>query len=394
MPVIVAAVLWTLILTIAYCKQATPKALFWLGAVGMLAGVCTFLISVMVLSLVLILTSVILGASNPTPRRRLHGLLAAVGVALACLVIPATYRTYRRLQLRSEHPFVSLRDRVTPVVQTPYIVQGAIEPSKPARSHRFAAYLGRTRAIEKLHRSAVAHFLETPEFGVSRMGYPRLDLLEEPDGSPIKLPSTQAEKSAELASGSTPLHFPAMPVYGDLEPLQEGHQRYTSWFMDEERLGLIRDLDHVAGFQSHGIFEQRYDPWGGDLNARFNRENPRANTTVEDQYELLSLQLVGLLYHPQPVVYELDTLPELLSAATAPTRSLDAFEETALKGLLAGKPVHARQSENEIRMLGALRSSSECAECHEGPTNQLLGAFSYVLRSRNEAGTRLTYSLP
>jgi hypothetical protein len=88
------------------------------------------------------------------------------------------------------------------------------------------------------------------------------------------------------------------------------------------------------------------------------------------------------LKHETPRVYESDHLPRMeeLSSATAKTRELGKFEAAALQKLLEGEEIHTAGTPNRIEMLGAVRASKQCLQCHEVPRGTLLGAFSYELR--------------
>jgi hypothetical protein len=73
-------------------------------------------------------------------------------------------------------------------------------------------------------------------------------------------------------------------------------------------------------------------------------------------------------------------LPRMDKLRYAPTRPLTKFEETGMHRLQAGEDLFVRESPNGIRMLGAVRSVSQCIKCHDGERGDLLGAFSYFLQ--------------
>ena len=64
------------------------------------------------------------------------------------------------------------------------------------------------------------------------------------------------------------------------------------------------------------------------------------------------------------------------------TRELSGWEAEALDQLAAGEDLVTRTEPNAVRMLGALRSDHQCADCHRCTNGSLLGVFSYVLRPR------------
>ena len=67
----------------------------------------------------------------------------------------------------------------------------------------------------------------------------------------------------------------------------------------------------------------------------------------------------------------------------AKVRSLNDFETPSLKKLIDGEDVVVSASLNRIQMLGSLRATKECQQCHSvergALLGALLGAFSYEL---------------
>jgi hypothetical protein len=96
-------------------------------------------------------------------------------------------------------------------------------------------------------------------------------------------------------------------------------------------------------------------------------------------WEVKSLDLVGLLMHDRPVVYVSEKL-EMSKLKEAPTRKLDSFEVAALAQLQAGKELFARNQGETVRLLGSVRARKLCLSCHDTSEGKLLGAFSYTLR--------------
>jgi len=87
------------------------------------------------------------------------------------------------------------------------------------------------------------------------------------------------------------------------------------------------------------------------------------------------------LLHDGPRVYLANELLRMDKIRTVPTRSLDRFETAGLKELTSGEDFFTRETSDGVRMLGAIRSVHECMQCHGGDRGELLGAFSYVLKS-------------
>jgi hypothetical protein len=76
-------------------------------------------------------------------------------------------------------------------------------------------------------------------------------------------------------------------------------------------------------------------------------------------------------------------------AAILKTRPLDIFEIAGVAELRQGKDIYIRHKGNAIRMLGALRATTQCLECHsENKNGDLLGAFSYTFVDTNKAAEK------
>ena len=112
--------------------------------------------------------------------------------------------------------------------------------------------------------------------------------------------------------------------------------------------------------------------------------------TGRDQYALERIELIGLLQHPQPVVYT----PSFHTSRPDPaqkSRALTPFEARALAGLRAGRDLAVEADRNSGVMtncVGAVRATATCLRCHEdAKAGDLLGAFSYAL-SRSPARSR------
>jgi len=68
------------------------------------------------------------------------------------------------------------------------------------------------------------------------------------------------------------------------------------------------------------------------------------------------------------------------------TRPLDIFEIAGVAELSQGKQLFVRHKDNVIRMLGSLRASEQCLQCHtDNKKGDLLGAFSYTFVDVNKS---------
>jgi hypothetical protein len=224
------------------------------------------------------------------------------------------------------------------------------------QDQRMAPWNERVAILRLFHAGVHRRFDETEGFGVSRMGEltpDKLVLPAEPDPLPTEPPDTLRYE---------PLAGPSdVP---DVKRLQGAHVEARDSFLWPTAFGYVRDREHVAGFASHA-FRRPLEP---------RVESPRGAVA----WNLTRLQLVSLLKHETPRVYESGELPNMERLAAVPTRALTDFEQAALLQLVTERDVVTEDGPHRIQMLGSLRASKACQQCHEVPMGTLLGAFSYV----------------
>jgi hypothetical protein len=133
-------------------------------------------------------------------------------------------------------------------------------------------------------------------------------------------------------------------------------------FLYPTGFGYVKDRAHVAGFKPHGF---RYLGVPAHESKRWRVQH---------------VQLVGILSYETPLVYLTDKLPSMEQIRQGKTRPLDFFEEAALASLRDGEDLYIVRKDDTLRMLGALRATKRCQQCHDAEIGDLLGAFSYTLR--------------
>lgn len=148
---------------------------------------------------------------------------------------------------------------------------------------------------------------------------------------------------------------PSLTSAVDEVTLRDLHLARILDFLNIAGFGHSKDR-RAAGFQPHG----------------FAKESGLKGDWTADR-----IDLIGLVVHPEPVVYLTDRLPTMTEARTAKTRKPDAFEADALAKFRAGGDLVTGDGG---RMVGSIRSANQCVECHGGNRGDLLGAFSYRLR--------------
>jgi hypothetical protein len=132
-------------------------------------------------------------------------------------------------------------------------------------------------------------------------------------------------------------------------------------FVHERGFGFVKDRRHVAGFEAHRF---RFEPNSGP------------------ELQIQRLELVSLLLHEEPVVYDSAELPRMDRVRETPTRPLDRFERYGLESLREGEGIVYSETRDGVRLLGAVRGLKPCLACHGGQRGDLLGAFSYALVPR------------
>lgn len=243
-----------------------------------------------------------------------------------------------------------------------------LTPDGLGRLDRLEAEIGgggiRNHRLERLHEDAVALFVRSFGFGVERMSpYP-----------------SESNLSYTLRSGTAPPQpgprlTPAQSP-GEWLPLRSDEGSHLDWLHEESVIdfshpsgfGYFKDRRHVAGFQSH----------------RFGQV-PQA----QEHWHVLTLDLVSLLLHDEPVVYVSSHLPRMDEHRDGPTRPLDPFESGGLNAIEGGDDLSIGLDGDIIRMLGAIRGTKQCIACHGGERGDLLGAFSYTLRREESNRSRL-----
>jgi hypothetical protein len=257
----------------------------------------------------------------------------------------------------------------------------------------------RDKMLEQFHGKAVERFTALPGFGMERL----VPLYEE---IPFEIPFFSTG-DVEIAGNIVTPNLLKDVVAKSITDFQSGPRPRT-----KDVLGaLTLDADAVR--------------WSMDPGKGFGRV---VRGTVVHGLQLRLLDLVGLIDREHPQVYSGGKAIEVLRATrldkftgngattkppgTGPdpviiweqfaktgaqptkteiapekleTRPLDLFEVAGVAELAQGKDQFVRHRDNVVRMLGALRATAQCIECHtEHKTGDLLGAFSYTFVDTNK----------
>jgi hypothetical protein len=231
----------------------------------------------------------------------------------------------------------------------------------------------RRKTLEILHSDEAQKFVDREGFGVSRLPRPSLLLLELPPAptipfdKPGEAVNPDREPRETLRPGKAEGRMPSLDLLGSFH--QVGGRDN---FANPVGFGYARDREHVAGFQSHQFRRMAHL---GDFQAGL-----REGAAAKEKWLVTRLELVSLLRYKEPAVYVSAELPRMDTLNKDRVRPLSDFEGSALAALRGGEEVVTEATTNHIRMLGALRASTQCLECHQVRRGDLLGAFSYDIQ--------------
>jgi hypothetical protein len=296
-------------------------------------------------------------------------------ICLPIVVTAASYAYYSWIairdsvefnHLREEYAFESMEDRVpVPALKLrPAALKSNTSALVQDLENRITNATGigasRNRRLNLLHELTVLSFVRSPGFGVSRMIVPTESTLKRgvrEHDPPVPQPAPRIAPPESIQAGE-PTLTSAVP-----DSLQAVHQIGVVDFSYPSGHGYARDRRHVAGFLAHGF--SKVPAWG-------------------DEWTVQTIDLVSLLCHSEPVAFVSDNLPRMDELKEAPTRPLDAFEAGGLKQLMDGEYLVVGEAGEKLRMLGSIRAVEQCVKCHGAERGDLLGAFSYTLRRKEQ----------
>jgi hypothetical protein len=209
----------------------------------------------------------------------------------------------------------------------------------------------RLSSIQLLHNNTLLAFDEAAGFGPVRMvGLKPLAEHFAPDATQL-IPQPMPYDPHLVSTGELPPELPK----GMLADL---NQHSAVSFVNAAGFGYIRSRKEVMGFRPH----------------RFERL-----PIAPKEWDIQRVELVSLLLHEKPMVYDSDYLPSMKDVAKLKTRELDDFEKDGLAAIRKGEELYVRGNDSALRVFGAMRSLQLCANCHGGQPGDVLGAFSYTL---------------
>lgn len=373
MPIILTALALSTSFLIGVATLA--KSRFGNSGVCWLSGLATILFvffalpaslfhSVMTLGLAIICTT-----GRFKPRIIVAGSTSIMILVFLLLALAPYKELQERAKLREEYPLVSISgrlhyERTLAESEGDEVAEDALSPEVQKNLNNLEDRAGNGRAwtLASVHRRTQDEFIRARGFGHVRMRHVSPSSVELPEEKPVPLPTRQ-EPSYDAGVEPTPplAGFPATERSAAFMSL---HRSGLEDFFDVDRIGYVKDRDHVAGFEPH----------------RFTKmPQVRDRTWPRTEWQITRLDLVSLLKHKTPVAYVSKNLPQMDELGDAPTRPLDAFEQNALKRLQSEEDLVTDEAADRIRMVGSLRAAKDCTRCHSVRRGELLGAFSYEL---------------
>ena len=240
-----------------------------------------------------------------------------------------------------------------------------------------------------LHEMKVDEFIAREGNGFSRMlppgpGYLRESIPSEPIPFATVAPSSGEAESALVIQLSPDEEARAravtlQKVLPSRAAVREFHREGVSDFASPFLFGHVKSVESVAGFEPHAFIAAPRGPL--DL-ARVTTKETQEPWKVEEarRWKIARLELVSLLKHDTARVYLSENLPRMQDLSSTRTRPLTKFESDALQQLREGEELEIAAAANRIEMLGSVRATEHCVQCHQVPRGTLLGAFSYDLR--------------
>ncbi len=183
--------------------------------------------------------------------------------------------------------------------------------------------------------------------------------------------------NSQTASGSSPFRVQIAEGQSgfthDTVPMIE----FTTVAPTCHRVETASDTDprFLAARQTHARTTEAFVDSAGFGFSRLMTPYPKREYHQETD-TIANVELVSLLVHEESSAY-------VIKPGSVPVerRPLDSFEELALDRVRLGANL-VWSPEHPNRMLGAIRASASCLDCHTGASeHDLLGAFTYQLKT-------------
>ena len=295
-------------------------------------------------------------------------------------------------QLRKQYPLESLRQRLAyeSRLQTnrpqPKLTAAATKRLEREEASQLTYFMSvRRKSLQALHSANAQQFINQSGFGRSRMGFSPSPVYL-PTPSPELLPLAQGPRLTPDSTATANIDLPLTDAPTVDNPFQmpsrsgllDFHVGSRLGFLSPATFGYVKSRDQVAGFASHAftVMPQLH----GSKSKPKNKSRTKADGNQSGSWLIRRLELVSLLVHKTPRVYVSKHLPRMDELSGTETRPLTAHERRGLQQLRSGEDLAVEAAPNAVRMVGSLRATKRCLECHSVQRGELLGAFTYLLQ--------------
>lgn len=310
--------------------------------------------------------------------------LWSIVVPLFASVIPLLDREYSEARnVRRAYPMVSLASRLNyESTDSSPVTKIQLSTATNERLWRSMRWY-RVHSLRRAHDLTYADFVRGAGFGRGRIPPLSKRAIDLPELPAIRYDITPRTQSflPNGSAGESNQQFTPLPPESSLRQM---HRDSLEDFFEPGRMGYVKDRQHVAGFTSHRFTRMpgTEQPSRGEMFRQPTSEEvlrpPRESWRL--RWAIVKLELIGILRHSQPVAYVSDHLPQLDELSKYRVRDLTDFEESALAQMQSGENCVIDDQPDQILMVGSLRASEDCLQCHRVPQGTLLGALTYELR--------------
>ncbi len=380
---------WTIVRLI---EKKNPVAFLFFLAFSILYGWLGEVYAVMVAALFSAIALVLVRLLPDRLGTRSFARWAAVGIILTfelwLTLFPSPWYV-ELVKMRQLYPIEDLTNRLAYETQThnPPLAPQPLAPSVQSlldfSDVRMPGYAIRASPLQSLHRTNNDPAMRAlyPPFISMRSPLSNLEQSLNPIVSiPFKRPQP-SNQSAPLALPESDWNFTGEARRASIWEGPQGRliTRFDSGPISQSALNTYHfhhhfDFLHPAGW---GYFPDR-TAVTGFLPHAFHF--PAQALTIDGAvWPLEWLHLISMTRSDSPRVYIADSLPRMdeLSRPDAATRPLDTWEKESISQLITASDIVFFKSDTELRMLGSLRASDLCLNCHHGTAGQLLGVFTY-----------------
>ena len=166
-------------------------------------------------------------------------------------------------------------------------------------------FFSRAWSLQQLHENAQIQFARAAGFGPMRMPSIQLARINLEPRTPLNLPLPIAITT---------------PTASSLD-IAKLHRTTVADFADRERIGYVRSLEEVAGFESH------------QLSSKASHQNWDA----KPNWQVIRLELLSVIREGEPCVFVSKSLPDLEKLPEAPTGRLMILKHQPYRNLCRSK---------------------------------------------------------